>query len=412
MRVRAAWSMAACVIALGLRASAHAIDRPIDGQRLVLKQVGTIAKLTFLSRDPNFLFPPIGGPDDPATGSPGGATIELFSQNEGQATLDVPAGAGNPGWTVTTSPTPRYKFNNRPAPAGISPVRLTVLNQGRSLKVVAKDAGLPLAGSQGAVGIRITTGTLRSCARFAGTTIRKDVAGAFIASHATTDALFDCSDASMNGLPPACDVTPSPACGGTCTGDGVCTPTLSGCQCLSPSSPCGETGPACFGTCPMGEECFANGPGPFVGCVCLPAGSTPCGDPGPPVCGGACPSGTACEPVRGILALGGQLGCACAPPGPCGGGGAECPNGFACTPVPPTPTCVPISCFGTAEYPACGGTCVSGATCQPLQIGSFTTCLCAISAPCDAACGGYTCASGEVCEASTEPPFGCSCGLP
>jgi hypothetical protein len=417
VRLRAA-SLGFAFVLSSLGVRALATDRPIDGQRLVLRQTGATAKLVFVSRDPDFLFPAIGGPDDPSTGSPGGATVELFSASEGQASLGVPPDSGTPGWTVVSDP-PYYKFRNRLAPGGISPVRVAVLRDGKTLKIVAKDAGLPLAVAQGAVGIRITTGTLRNCARFAGSTIRKDEPGAFVASRSTPDPLFlDCSDTSMNGEPPACDVTPYPACGsGTCPGDGVCVSGFAGvffCHCVSPSQPCGDTAPMCSGTCPVGEDCFSVGPGPFPGCVCLPEGSTPCGDPGPPVCGGACPSGTTCEPIVELPIFGGGLGCVCAPPGgQCGSGGVDCPNGYACAAIPlSTGQCVPITCGG--PYPTCGGECVSGAVCQPLKavVGPdpvLEECLCALPAPCDAACGGYTCASGEVC---TWAGGACGCEVP
>lgn len=401
------------VISLGAAVAARAVDNPIEGQRLALKRIGTSTKLTFVSRDTTFLFPAIGGADDPATGTPGGATIELFSQSEGHASLAVPAGAGDPGWIVVSDP-PSYKFRNRQAPAGISPARIAVLRQGKTIKLVAKDAGLPLAVPQGTVGIRITTGTLRNCARFTTSTIRKDVAGAFVASRAAFTALSNCSDDSLNGVTPTCASSEFPACGGTCLGDGVCTPTFSGCVCISPSSPCGETAPACSGVCPEGEVCAGFGPGPFTSCGCVPVGSTPCGDPGAPVCGGACPSGTACKPVRSLPIFGGILGCDCAPPGPCGAGGADCANGFACSPMNPMAICTPIECGGSPTYPTCGGTCVSGAACQPFKLdgSGFTTCLCAIPAPCDAGCGGYTCAGGDVCTVQTEPTVSCACGAP
>jgi len=72
---------------------------------------------------------------------------------------------------------------------------------------------------------------------------------------------------------------------------------------------------------------------------------------------------------------------------------------------------VPIYCSG-GDYPTCGGTCVSGAACQPFKLGEFTTCLCAIPAPCDSACGGYACAGGDVCAVDIDPPASCSCGAP
>jgi hypothetical protein len=413
MGVRTAF-LTAAFVSLGFGAAAYADYQPIEGQKLILRRTATRATLIFVSRDPYFLFPAIGGPDDPATGSPGGATVELFSASEGQASLAAPVGAGDPGWTVTSTPTARYKFHNRPAPAGISPVRVAVLSQGKMIKIVAKDPGLPLAVPQGAVGIRITTGTLQSCARFAGATIRKDDPGTFVASHAPRTANYDCSDESLNGVPPSCEGSPYPACTiGTCPGDGTCI-AFPSCHCIAPSQPCGDTSPACFGTCPAGEECFSVGPGPLPGCVCLPEGSTPCGSPGAPVCGGACPSGTSCEPIFQLPIFGGLPSCTCAPPGDCGAGGVDCPNGFGCAVIPPsTIFCAPVPCFGSnVEYPTCGGTCVSGAECQPYKLGEYETCLCAIPAPCDSACGGYTCAGGDVCTTATGPSATCSCEAP
>jgi hypothetical protein len=403
---------AAFVISLSVCTAAQAVDRPIDGQRLVLKKVGAGTKLTFVSRDPAFLFPAIGGADDPATV---GATVELFSQSEGQASLDMPAGVGNPGWNAASGSPSSHRFRNGDAPGGISAVRVAVLREGKVLKIVAKDAGLPLAGVQGAVGIRITTGTLRSCARFAGSAIRRDLPGIFVGSNSNLGDLSSCSDGVMSGQP-ECGEFGYPFCGGTCPANTTCVAGTGACHCVSlDATPCGETSPVCGGTCPAGEQCAAVGPEPaFKQCVCLPTGSTPCGDPGAPVCGGACPSGTACKPVRSLPIFGGGLGCSCNPPGPCGKGGADCPNGFACSPMNPQAICAPIECFGTATtYPTCGGTCVSGALCQPLKTDSgFTTCLCALPAPCDAACGGYTCATGEVCTAQVSPSLSCSCGAP
>ena len=402
---------AAIVFSLGVSAAAWAADQPIDGQRLVLKKVGAGTKLTFVSRDPDFLFPAIGGADDPATV---GATVELFSQTEGQASLSLPAGVGNPGWNAASGPPASHRFRNSDAPGGISAVRVAVLREGKVLKVVAKDAGLPLAVAQGAVGIRITTGTLRSCARFAGpSAIRRDVAGVFVGANSTPAGLSSCSDGVLSGQPECGEEFGHPFCGGTCPGDTTCVTGTGVCHCVSlETTPCGETSPVCGGTCPAGEQCAAVGPGPvFQQCVCLPTGSTPCGNPGAPVCGGACPSGTSCKPVRGLPVFGSPLGCDCAPPGPCGSGGVDCANGFACTPLNPSAFCAPIECGGSPEYPVCGGTCVSGAACQPFKFESgFTTCLCAVPAPCDTACGGYTCGGGDVCIMDTST--NCSCGAP
>src|SRR5262249_5081925 len=59
----------------------------------------------------------------------------------------------------------------------------------------------------GSVGIRITTGSLRSCARFAGASVRRDQAGLFIAVQTPSSALADCSNESLGGLPPSTTTT-------------------------------------------------------------------------------------------------------------------------------------------------------------------------------------------------------------
>lgn len=157
-------------------------------------------------------------------------------------------------------------------------------------------------------------GSLQNCVLFGPETIVRHDARSFRAASAPATALVDCSDASI-GL--GCSA--SAMCGGSCPLDETCAPEFgSGCLCVSPHAPCGGTAPVCNGTCAVGEECAAVGPG-YPSCVCLPAGVTPCGTPGAPVCGGACSADTVCRPVYGSSYLGSPLGCTCAPPGPCGG---------------------------------------------------------------------------------------------
>ncbi len=355
-------------------AAASTTDRPIKGLRLVLKSVGTKSKLVFVARDPSFLFPAIGGPDDPVVN--GGVTIELFSRNQGYGGFNI---EGTPGWAVKPGNIPTYTFQNE-MPSATFPAQEAILRKGRLLKVIAKGTSLSLAGAQGAVGVRIIfgnyqSGSLRNCALFDGGAIRRDKAGVFLAVRASAAGLSNCSAASLGGPPVAC----------------------------------GQTTPACDGTCPAGEECASVGPGFFPQCFCLPAGSTPCGDTGPPVCGGVCPSGSVCRPA--LAEFGGGVGCLCATPGQCGSGGADCPNGYFCAVIPQTSEflCLPIGCDDNPVYPTCGGTCISGAACQPVKSGSATLCVCAVPAPCDTSCGGGTCPAGEVCQQDTAA---CTCSAP
>jgi hypothetical protein len=325
-------TLAGMMVSLLLTASAQALDQPIDAVKLVLKRSATAETLVFVSRDADALFPSLGGADDPAVGSPGGALVDLFSASEGSASLAVPPGAGSVGWTVSFGPPPRLRFRNPDAPAGISAVRVLLLKQGRVLKVVAKAVGLPLATPQGAVGIRVVTGTLRNCARFAGEAVRKDVAGKFVGQGALAAGLADCSDGSLAG-------------GTTTSTSTTSTTTLLPCQ----FQDVGE--PICAGACPAGSQCVAElNPQVAIGCVCLPDGLSPCAGSGYPTCGGDCSVGRVCQ---GALVIPGEGGggpfelCVCVDPGnacdhPAGTCFAigVCPAGQVCGGVgPPTSGC-------------------------------------------------------------------------
>jgi hypothetical protein len=413
MRLRA---RLAVVLACGslLAHAAHATDQPLDAVRLVLKRRDGREKLLFVSRDPRVLFPVVGSADDPATGTPGGATIELFSHSEGSAALSVPAGAGKPGWKVASD---RYTFTNPKAPAGPSPVEVLVLRQAKGLKVIARAAGLPLSGAQGSVGIRVSTGELRNCALFDAPTIRRDEVGRFVAQGAAATSLGDCSDAALAGL--TCSDTPFPTCDGPCLAGSVCGPTagLDACRCISSAEPCGETAPVCNGECPAGEECATFQGYPLPTCACLPAGSTPCGGAFPS-CGGACPGSQVCRLVSlpSPPPIGGET-CLCTNPGPCDSscGGADCPSGFFCAVIPQQGcTCAPINCSGGAPFPVCGGTCSPGSSCQPVAVPQYGLGFCVCGDPalaCDAACSGSACPPGEVCNVDTQAQS-CSCAPP
>jgi hypothetical protein len=185
---------AVVLVALGT-SRALATDQPVHGKRLAMTRTGDQASLVFLSKDPGFLFPARGGADDPASGAPGGLVIELFSPTEGMATLAVPRGRGKPGWTQATRRL--YRYANADAPDGPSPVKVVVMKSKRMLKVVAAEVPLPLALPQSSVGVRITSGSMRTCARFDPATIVTNVAGSFEAKESARGVLADCSDASL-----------------------------------------------------------------------------------------------------------------------------------------------------------------------------------------------------------------------
>ncbi len=181
---------------------ALAVDQPISGKKLMVgRSASGKEKLVFVSRDPAFLFPIIGGPDDPTLA--GGALVELFAENEpGPAAFAVPPDIGKPGWKVKDKAVDQFKFSNADAPGGPSALKTLLLKEGTVLKVVGKQAGLSLAGPLGAVGIRITVGTQRNCARFSGVRVKVDEPGLFGGKNARASALPDCSDASLAGTNP------------------------------------------------------------------------------------------------------------------------------------------------------------------------------------------------------------------
>jgi hypothetical protein len=289
-------AVAVVLVSLLVAESAAALDRPIAAAKLVLKRAPTRDTLAFVSRDPGFLFPPIGGADDPATGTPGGLSVELFSGTGETALLPAPGGLGKPGWLVASGPTSQFRFQNALAPGGVSVIRLALLKQGRVLKVTSRIVGLALAGPQGSVGIRITTGTRRSCALFDPATIKRDEAGRFVARNAVAAAIADCSNASLGGAPPTTTTTTST--------------TLPGCS-VDPFAP------ACVGVCPSGEQCVGGfGAGLGIECGCIPDDATPCLESGYPACGGACTGGRVCQAFHLLPGEGPEItSCACVDPG-------------------------------------------------------------------------------------------------
>jgi hypothetical protein len=324
---------------LAVAAPARALDRPISAVKLVLKRAASgKEKLTFTSKDPAFLLPAPGGGDDPSTGTPGGATIELFS-HEGTTTITIPGGTGSPGWTANLS-RQSFKYANKMAPSGPSTVRSMLLKRDEALKITGRSTGLPLATAQQEVAVRITTGGLRNCTLFDTATIRKDQANAFVAADSTATGLADCSDTSLrrDGGNFTCALTSDGnQCAGTCPAGSDCgTQDFSSCVCISSAQPCGDTYAVCNGQCAEGYECVVTGGPAFGACACLPPNSTPCTQF---QCGGDCPSGQECNYFE--RSTPGTTGCVCGPPGPCGSGGDDCPSGYHCGSGPGFTGCVP-----------------------------------------------------------------------
>ena len=329
-------------LAGSLVATVDAADQPIGAAKItLLRSASGKEKLVFVAKDPSFLFPAIGSANDPGTGSPGGALVEIASTVEPSgASFLAPVGVGKPGWRSKDGASDSHTYTNPDAAPGPTALRTVLLKQGKRIKVKARGVGLALSGPQGFVGIRITTGTLRNCTLFDAATIKKDEAGRFIARNAMATSLGDCS----NLVPPGPPTTSSSSTTLTTTTSTTTTSVI--------FDPCvaGTGYPTCDGSCDVDETCQATfdlfSTPDNVSCLCYPAGVTPCAQSGYPSCGGACSGGGVCQAIREVQQN--FLLCGCVNPGvQCFSGGGPgsctvgtCPPGSACLVASiPAPTC-------------------------------------------------------------------------
>jgi hypothetical protein len=305
---------------------ARALDAPIAGEKLTLVWNASLeGRLVFVSKDPTFLFPPIGSPDDPGTGTPGGAVVWLFPGAPPTSGSNVSA-PGGAGWTSHSGRVETHRWSNPAAPSGPSPIRSIVMKRGRTLKILSKIVPMTETPPLGRVAIRIDIGPLRNCAVFEAETIRRDKPFRFVARRAAKPAVADC-DAAIFG-----SMTTTTLSGPTST---TTTIPLPGCAESTP------TYPECGGSCPPGETCGPNavwGNGFEFQCACFPQGVTPCAFSGFATCGGPCLDGNVCQAFALEVGGGSVMTCACVdptstcgppPPATCAGIGA-CPPGKVC----------------------------------------------------------------------------------
>lgn len=175
------------------------LDHPVSARRLVLKRTSSGKEtLVFVSADDELPFPAIGSSDDPASSS--GLILEVLSATGETAELAVPA--DTTAWRAKSGTAASYRYRNEDAPGGPTKLRVVRMKEGKTWKLVSRDLGIGLDGPQGAIAIRVSTGHLRSCARFSPTSalILRDEADRFQAKNATATSLSDCTDASL-GVP-------------------------------------------------------------------------------------------------------------------------------------------------------------------------------------------------------------------
>lgn len=403
MRFAAAIVLASLVV---VAPRADAFDVPITGTKLVLKQSGSgKQKLVFQSKDPSFPFPPRGGLDDPAAV---GATIEVITPGAQPPVFEAPENAEQPGaWTYKFGAVPTYKYKRDKAYAATTAIKGIVIKSGRGITVSGDAVGIPLDGARGVVGLRLTIGDVRACARFDGAAVSKDAVGTFAGKNAATTGLTDCTAGSLTGQGPVCgdgEVDPSEQCDATCDFDLTCRPPGTANECIC----CSDGWPSAAPCCNPSSIAIYYPPSSKT---CIP---TRCDPPD------ACRSGDQCQNDGSCCTtLGGNL-CAMAYAPPlvntmytltacCPG--LECrraslPQGATCCAAGGT------TCAGDGD--CCTGHCASG-TCEACQAGGVACgtndecCSGACTSGTCAACGptGTFCTSNATCCSGTCSAFHC-----
>lgn len=180
--------VAMAIASVAVATSAGAIDVPILGTKLVVKDTGRSAKLVFKSVDPLLEVPdPLEGPDRL------GATLTILNPTNGKVgSLSLPAA----GWRANRSGT-TYKYRD-------ALVRVLLRNR-RQLKVKVRSTVIDIRDdSQGTLAVHFEVGARRYCALFDPFSVRRDRPCKFVAKRAAAPVV--CSPVAA-----VSDLTPSRA---------------------------------------------------------------------------------------------------------------------------------------------------------------------------------------------------------
>jgi len=321
-----------CLAVLLVPLRAAAADHPQEAFKLIIKQNTATGKatVTWVTKNPSLVLPAV-----PPTSV--GATLAITGI-DGRVFAALPSG----NWQVNRKGT-QYKFRNKLAPGGTSPVKVSVLKAGKVLNVVVRDSLIQLDNlQQGTVGIALTVGSDTYCSVC--TTPERDEPGKYSAKLCT--APVDCRmtvptfDVCGNAV---CDVTEDCA---SCPQDcGLCPAECGDLVCASTEDCSGC--PADCGPCP--DRCGDLTCGPTETCSTCPEDCGTCVD--------SCGNGI-CEESEGCSSC----------PQDCGACATRCGNG-ACEEDEDCIVCVP----DCGECPSvCGDDiCVADETCVtcPLDCG-------------------------------------------
>jgi len=172
--------MVACM-AVGV--PVRAADVPILGTKLLIKDTGRASKLVFRSKDQSIELPdPAEGPDRV------GAVLTVLNPTTGTSgTLAL----GAAGWRVRRNGT-LYKYND-----GLVKV---LLRNGRQLKIRVRNTVIGIKDpSQGTLAVLFEVGTLRYCALFDASSVRRDRPCKFVAKRAAAPLACPSAVASPSG---------------------------------------------------------------------------------------------------------------------------------------------------------------------------------------------------------------------
>lgn len=219
---------------------AGAVDYPVAGTQLVLRERNDKGLLNLVLRDPSIPVPVAGSADDPSRGQ---VRVTLVERGRGDdasfSTYRLPE-----LWNVRTTPRAvSYGYRDRTATRFGGELRTVNMRTGGGVRLTAKATGFSPSFPLDAVAVRVEFGSIRVCALFDGDAVRRNLPGHFAARNADAAGLADCDDATLAGLPAATATpfpTPTPAGGGTCCGCGCAPPYYLNCpfsqhQCSVPA---------------------------------------------------------------------------------------------------------------------------------------------------------------------------------
>jgi hypothetical protein len=254
------------VVLACLGAPASALDQPLGGKRLVMRQGAKSERLVLVARDVRMTTPVRGAPDDPTLH---GAVLHAGNPETGEwARFDLAA----TGWSEAKDGRV-FKFRSRQARGAGSEVRALSIRDRKRLKIRAQRIGITLdEPAQRSMAVVLTSGSQRWCTLFGGT-VRKDQPGKFAAKNAipptacpepidaasgsTTTTSTTTNSSTSSSTSSTSSSTTSTSTSSTTTSSTSSTSSVSSTSSSTTTSTVSTCGGLliCGGTCPPGQSC-------------------------------------------------------------------------------------------------------------------------------------------------------------